>query len=111
LTPRAAIPIADLGFLDFEITYGVGVSSEVKLADDYILLHVTPAELGLLVWDRGSWHLTIYGSLRVLVAGARMDGLVGQTAAIYPEVTEARIEELLERRLGFTAGIGFTRSL
>ncbi|MBW2462526.1 MAG: hypothetical protein JRH11_12830, partial [Deltaproteobacteria bacterium] len=111
LTPRAAIPIADLGFLDFEITYGVGISGEMKLADDYLLMHVTPAEIGLLVWDRGSWHLTVFGSLRILVASFRMDGLVGQTGAIYPEVTDAQIAKLEERRFGFTAGIGFTREL
>jgi len=111
LTPRAAIPIVDLGFLDFEITYGVGISGEVKLADDYALLHVTPAEIGLLVWDRGSWHLTVFGSFRVLVAGLRMDGLVGQAGAIYPEVTNAQLAKLEERRFGFTAGIGFTREL
>ncbi len=111
LTPRVAIPIADLGFLDFEITYGVGISGELKQADDYMLMHVTPAEIGLLVWDRGSWHLTVFGSLRILAATLRMDGLVGQTGAIYPEVTDAQLAKLEERRFGFTAGIGFTREL
>lgn len=111
LEPRAAIPIHDFGFLDFEITYGLGISVEMKFGDDYGLLHLTPMELGLLLWDRGSWRVNLLGSLRILVAGVRMNGLVGQTSAIEPESTDARIEELLSQPVGFVFGLAFTRAL
>lgn len=52
-----------------ECTYGIGVQTEARLADHYWLVHLTPAELGAIVWDAGSWRVRLSMGPRVLVAG------------------------------------------
>ena len=58
-----------VSLLDFDFSYGGGAHFEARLDDHYWLVGVTPFEVGLTVWDRGSWRIQVHTGARLIVAG------------------------------------------
>jgi len=56
-------------FFDFDISYGGGAHIEARLDDHYWLAGVTPFEVGMTVWDRGSWRIQVHVGARFIIAG------------------------------------------
>lgn len=53
-----------------QLSYGVSSHMEIRLADHFWLMYATPIELGVTLWDRGSWNIDLFLGMRRVMTGS-----------------------------------------
>jgi hypothetical protein len=104
LSLRAAFELLGLSW-----TYGVGTQFEIRLDDHYWLLFAVPAELGLVIWNEGSWHIQLLTGPRILVAGELVDNFIIDPTGINNAEAEANLSDEKSQRFDLFLGVAFTR--
>jgi hypothetical protein len=92
-----------------ELSYGVGVHFDARLAHHYWLAGATPLELGATLYRAGTWRIELFAGARYAFAGALVDSFLidpngFDNADAHEDLQNARDEQPWEVYLTLTFG-------
>lgn len=103
LTTRAGFDLFGLRW-----TYGVGVEADVRINDHFWIVHVLPAEVGLVFWDRSNWHMQVLFAPRLPIAGELIDNFIIDPTGINNSTADRELR-VARSAPDYVIGLAFTR--